>query len=376
MLHIEASTALGGFELAAALEVAAGQCLAIVGPSGSGKTTLLRIAAGLLRPRTGLVSCGGRVWLDTAAGLDLRPEQRRVGYVFQDYALFGHLRAWQNVAYGIHARRRAERQRLARALLDRFGLADRAEARPAALSGGERQRVALARALAREPAALLLDEPLSALDVRARAAGARELLVALHDTAVPSVLVTHDFAEAALLATRIAVLDQGHLVQLGTATELSARPATAFVGQLVGAVILPGPTGPVCLFPWELTLLPADRPAPPGAHRVQALIEWVTVVGGRAQVGLLIRGPSPRQALAEIEASALAELDLGPGTGVIVSWDPAKARPLPTPARPQPRSSPPESAQGPSAVAGDPNQPSEPAKPSPSGARGFPAGRP
>ena len=145
MLSVTAETELGELRLDVALEVAAGECLALAGPSGAGKSSVLRIAAGLLRPRAGRVACGERVWLDRAAGVDLPPEQRRCGYVFQDYALFPNLSAWQNVGYGLPRRGRRER---ALELLERFGLADRADARPRTLSGGERQRVALARALA------------------------------------------------------------------------------------------------------------------------------------------------------------------------------------------------------------------------------------
>ena len=169
MLRVEARTRLGALDLDVALETDAGRCLALAGPSGAGKTSILRVVAGLLQPREGRVHCGEEVWLDTGSGVDLPPERRRCGYVFQEYALFGHLRAWQNVAYGLRDTPRAERRRRACELLDRFGVAELADARPPTLSGGERQRVALARALAPRPAALLLDEPLAALDSRTRA---------------------------------------------------------------------------------------------------------------------------------------------------------------------------------------------------------------
>ncbi|MDQ3758450.1 MAG: ATP-binding cassette domain-containing protein, partial [Actinomycetota bacterium] len=146
---------LGDFELELTLDVPAGSCLALVGPSGAGKTSLLRSVAGLARPHSGRVSCAGSLWTDAARGTFVAPERRRCGYLFQDYALFPHLSAWRNVAYGLGGSG-AERHRRALELLDRFGLAARAEARPRTLSGGERQRVALARALAVEPAALLL----------------------------------------------------------------------------------------------------------------------------------------------------------------------------------------------------------------------------
>ena len=152
--------------------------------------------------------------------------------MFQEYALFGHLSAWRNVAYPLRDLPRAERRERALELLDRFGLADRADARPATLSGGERQRVALARALARRPRALLLDEPLSALDTRTRAAAARELAAVLREVEVPALLVTHDFAEAAQLGDRVGVIDAGRIVQEGSPSELAAAPALGLRGRL------------------------------------------------------------------------------------------------------------------------------------------------
>ena len=173
MLRFEAQAERAGLDVA--FDVPGDGCLALAGPSGAGKTTILQIVAGLLSPAPGIVECG-ETWLDTARGINLRPEQRRCGYVFQDYALFAHLSAWRNVAYGIE---HDDRRQRAHELLERFGLSARADAKPAQLSGGERQRVALARALAREPQVLLLDEPLSALDPRTRAAAARELIAVL-----------------------------------------------------------------------------------------------------------------------------------------------------------------------------------------------------
>jgi len=204
MLSVAAETRLGDFGLDVALEVRAGECIALAGPSGAGKSSVLRVIAGLVTPERGHVRCGERVLLDTGRGVDLPPEARRCGYVFQDYALFPHLSAWQNVAYGLP---RAQRRERAHALLERFGLAHRAAARPRTLSGGERQRVALARALAVQPDVLLLDEPLSALDARTRAAAGREVAAVLREAGVPALLVTHDFQEAALLGDRVGVMD-------------------------------------------------------------------------------------------------------------------------------------------------------------------------
>src|SRR5215211_4472891 len=217
MLALEARTRLGGLTLDLRFAVEPGECLALAGPSGAGKTSALRIAAGLLRPDRGRVQCGERTWLDTGRGRDLPPEERRCAYVFQEYALFPHLSAWQNVAYPLRRMARAERRRRAQELLERFDLGELADARPRALSGGERQRVALARALARRPDALLLDEPLSALDARTRARAARELGAVLREVEAPALLVTHDYAEAAQLGDRVGVIDGGRIVQEGTA---------------------------------------------------------------------------------------------------------------------------------------------------------------
>ena len=217
-----------------------GECLALAGPSGAGKTSVLRVAAGLVRPERGLVEAGDETWLDTERGIDVPPEERRCGYVFQEYALFPHLNAWQNVAYPLRGLRRPERRARAQELLERFGLGALAEARPRTLSGGERQRVAVARVLAREPDVLLLDEPLSALDARTRAGAARELAMVLREVDVPALLVTHDFTEAAQLGDRVGVIDAGRIVQGAPRAELAAAPRSAFVADFTGAVVLTG----------------------------------------------------------------------------------------------------------------------------------------
>src|SRR5207244_677168 len=173
----------------------------------------------------------------TSAGAALPPERRHCGYVFQEYALFPRLRAWENVGYALP---RAGRRERAHELLERFGIATLADARPHELSGGERQRVALARALAAEPKALLLDEPLSALDARTRAVAGRTLASVLREAGVPAVLVTHDFEDAALLADEVAVIDRGRVVQRGAPGELAAAPGSAFVADLTGAAVLSG----------------------------------------------------------------------------------------------------------------------------------------
>jgi molybdate transport system ATP-binding protein len=350
VLRVEARARLGGFTLDVALDTPSGGCLALAGPSGAGKTSILRVVAGLVRPDEGRVTCGGVVWLDTARGVDLPPERRRCGYVFQEYALFAHLRAWQNVAYPLRGLPREERRRRALELLDRFGLSDRADERPGTLSGGERQRVAVARALALDPAVLLLDEPLSALDARTRAAAGRELAAVLREAEAPALLVTHDFTEAALLGDRVGVIDGGRVVQLGTAGELAATPTSAFVADFTGAVVLTGVArtgddglthvaldgggavastdageGPVAVsvYPWEIVLAPAGTESDDSAQNHLAVeVTSVTAVGNRVRVGLA----APAPLTAEVSDASAQRLGLAPGTRAVASWKASATR--------------------------------------------------
>ena len=216
----------GPIPLAAELTCAPGEMLAIVGPSGAGKTTLLRAIAGLYRPASGRISCGGEVWLDTAAGINLPPHRRRAGLVFQSYALFPHMSALANVAAAMGHRARGERAERARALLARVHLAGLEDRRPAALSGGQQQRVAVARALAREPAVLLLDEPFSAVDRRTRRQMHADHENLRKTLAIPILLVTHDLDEAGVLADRLCVLDRGETLQTGPPAEVKSAPSS------------------------------------------------------------------------------------------------------------------------------------------------------
>jgi molybdate transport system ATP-binding protein len=350
VLRVEARTRLGELALDVALEVRAGECLALAGPSGAGKTTVLRVASGLLRPEWGQVECGGKTWLDSERGIDLAPERRPCGYVFQEYALFPHLTAWQNVAYSLRGLSRSERRHRALELLERFGLGGLADARPRTLSGGERQRVAVARALARRPDVLLLDEPLSALDARTRAGAARELAAVLREVQAPALLVTHDFAEAAQLGDRVGVIDAGRVVQEGTPTELAAAPRSAFVADFTGAVVLTGharsaPDGlthveldgggavasadrgegrvAVSVYPWEIAVEPEGE-APHGSaqNRLPAEVLSVTIVGNRVRLGLV----APQPLAAEITRASAEALDLRAGARVTATWKAAATR--------------------------------------------------
>jgi molybdate transport system ATP-binding protein len=351
-LRAELAATVGDLDIELTLEVEEGVCLALAGPSGAGKTTVLRYLAGIKRPPRGVIVCGGEVWLDTSRSLCRGAEQRNCGLLFQDYALFPHLSAWRNVAYGLRGLPRSKRKALALELLERFGIADRAYSRPATLSGGERQRVALARTLAPEPRLLLLDEPSSALDASTRAAATRALAAILRETSTPSVVVTHDFHEAAALGDEVAVLDGGRILQRGRAEELAARPASAFVADFTGAVVVTGTaqTGAggltriqldgggevaatehaegrvaVSVFPWEITLLsPDSRVVGSAQNRLLAHVTSIVTVGNRARVGLLAGQPI----VAEITQQSVRELGLRVGSLVAVAWKATATRVL------------------------------------------------
>ncbi|CAM3331265.1 molybdenum ABC transporter ATP-binding protein [Paracoccus nototheniae] len=229
----------GAIPLDLAFRVEPGQLMALVGPSGSGKTTLLRTIAGLWRPANARVVAGGAVWLDTQTGVALSPDLRRVGVVFQSYALFPHLTAAQNVACAMGDLPRAQRRPEALRLLNLVELGGLADRRPAQLSGGQQQRVAIARALARRPQALLLDEPFSAVDRATRAGLHAQILSLRAHLAMPVVLVTHDMTEAQALADRMVVIDKGRMVAQGpTAAVLSDPAALRAVGLREAAAML------------------------------------------------------------------------------------------------------------------------------------------
>jgi len=352
VLRARVGTPLREFELAVEIEARGGEPLALVGPSGAGKSSLLRVIAGLLRPREGRVEVGAEAWLDTGRSLDLPAERRGCGLLFQDYALFPRMSAWRNVAYGVGGRRR-ERRAAALQMLERFGVAGLAEARPATLSGGERQRVALARALAARPRVLLLDEPLSALDSASRRGAVAELRSALAELEAPTVLVTHSFDEAALLSGRMAILDRGRLVQTGTAAEISAAPSSPFVADFAGAIVLRGEAsaepsgltlvrlegggelhstdagrGPVAasVYPWEISLeQPRAQSSGSLLNRLDGEVVSITTVGNRARVGV----STPQPLIAEITADSAARMSLRPGVRITAAWKASATRLIP-----------------------------------------------
>jgi molybdate transport system ATP-binding protein len=325
---------LGTLELDAAITAAEGETIAILGPNGAGKTTLLRALAGLLALDRGRVVLDGTT-LDDGARLFLPPERRPVGVVFQDYLLFPHLSVLENVAFGLRARRvprRAARDRASDAL-ERVGLADRAGVKPRELSGGQAQRVALARAMATEPRLLLLDEPLAALDQSARGAVRRELRRHLASLAGVRVLVTHDPLDAAALADRLVILEHGRVVQAGPFLEVSARPRSPYVAELVGVNLLRGraagdrielPTGGTVIAPGAGTgdVLAVVHPHSVSLHTEPPSGSPRNVAAGRVagieplgeRVRVRVDGPVPL--VAEITPGALADLGLVDGDPV------------------------------------------------------------
>lgn len=231
----------GAFRLEAHIEVDSGSTLAILGPNGAGKSTLLRAIAGLDRIDQGSIALDGQV-VDDAASIFAPAHQRRIGVVFQDYALFWHMSILENVAFGPRAQGMAANRARehAQQILNRLGIGDLAKRRPSEVSGGQAQRVALARALAPAPTNLLLDEPLAALDIETRQAVRVELQRRLEEFPGSTILVTHDPLDAMLLADQVVVLESGCIVQQGTPSELASRPATAYVAALMGVNLLPG----------------------------------------------------------------------------------------------------------------------------------------
>ena len=329
---------LRSFVLKLALEIEG--TVALVGPSGAGKTSVLRAVTGLAKPATGRISLDADVWFDSSQGVFRKPDERRVGLVFQEYALFPHMSVRQNIAYAGKSR--------ADEYLERFRISHLASARPAELSGGERQRVALARALARNPGVLLLDEPLSALDTHTKTAVRGELQELLHEFALPTLLVTHDYEDAVSLADRVGVLVDGTLRQLASPQELVSHPADAFVASFTGANLLrgtahkrqddltlveleggatvystdhaEGPVG-VVVYPWDVAVGHHHQPDS-AMNVIEDTIRSVVHVGNRVRVRI---GP----VTAEVTEASVERLGLAPGARVVASFKATGTRLVP-----------------------------------------------
>jgi molybdate transport system ATP-binding protein len=296
---------LPGFALDVAWSAGGGVAV-LFGPSGSGKTLTLQCLAGLVRPDAGRVVVDGRPFFDAGAGIDLAPQARRIGYVFQGYALFPHLTVAANVGFGLRTRPRAERARRIAEVIERLGLGGLERRHPHQLSGGQRQRVALGRALAIDPALVLLDEPLSALDLPLRQALRDELKRILDDWKAAAVVVTHDFTEAYRLGDHVIVYEAGRVIQEAPRSELLWQPASEAVARIIGVrnilrgtvikatpdriqlrwrgqtleavnspthAYLPPPDSPIAFFirPEYVRLIRKDRGAPDVAHHMNLM---------------------------------------------------------------------------------------------------------
>ncbi len=234
MFEVRVNKVLPGFNLQASFSINQ-EILSLVGPSGSGKSLTLQCISGLVNPDEGYINVNGRVLFDSQAGINTSPQKRKIGYVFQNYALFPHLTVYENVAFGISAQNRKEIDSRVGYLLEKMRLSDFKHRSPRNLSGGQQQRVALARALAPEPDILLLDEPFSALDTQVRGRLERELL-AIHQFYQGNIIfVSHNLDEAYRLSSQIAVYDSGEILQLGPKNELINAPANKTVAKLIGA---------------------------------------------------------------------------------------------------------------------------------------------
>src|ERR1019366_958766 len=236
MLHVDLETHLNTFHLALNFSAEAGQTSVLLGESGSGKTTVLRLLAGLLHPQRGHISLDDTLYFDSEMHIAPPPQERPFGYVFQDYVLFPHLSVFENIAFGLRAQRLPRqliRQRVGEAL-EQVHLGGFEQRRPAQLSGGQQQRVAIARALALQPQLLLLDEPLSALDVQTRREVRQELHHILAEVGITTVLVTHHYLEALVFGQQILVLDAGKVIQHGDQRDLLTYPRSSYVAELIG----------------------------------------------------------------------------------------------------------------------------------------------
>ena len=348
-LEVAVAVQRGPFRLEVASTVGAGEVLGVLGPNGAGKTTLLRALAGLTPVTAGSIRLAGTVLDDPATGTFVQPEHRPVGLVFQNYRLFPHLSVRDNVAFAVRSRggRRRDARRHADRYLQQLDLVGLAARKPAQLSGGQAQRVALARALAADPAMLLLDEPLSALDARTRLEVRTELRRHLGGFPGPVLIVTHDPLEAMVMTDQLLVIEDGYVVQQGTPAQVARRPATQYVARLVGLNLYPGTLvsadGTVRLSAGgSLSAAPADplpaprtdvlvalRPSAISVHterpgQASPRNVWAGTITGLELLADRVRAQVDGQpdALVDLTPAAVAELGLRPGLRV---WLAAKA---------------------------------------------------
>jgi molybdate transport system ATP-binding protein len=331
-LNARVRTQLGTLRLDCDLSVESNVTVAVLGPNGAGKTTLLRVVAGLVPVEEGRVEVDGTLFEDTSSRTWLTPEARKVGFVFQDHGLFPHLSVLDNVAFGLRARgvdRKTANTR-AQEWLERVDLAGYAASRPAAISGGQSQRAALARALVTDPQALLLDEPLASVDASGRLELRRALREHLSTFAGVRLVVTHDPLEAASLADRVVVLEEGRVTQEGAFSDVSARPRSAWIARMAGLNLLRGAVsgGAILLEDGSSLTVATDvrgaalatiqpravalyRRAPDGSPRnvLRCNVAGVDPEGDRWRIRL--DGPFPL--VAEVTPAAAAELRLAEG---------------------------------------------------------------
>ena len=321
------------------IEVAPGEIVCLLGPSGDGKTTLLRLVAGLEHLQHGRITLDGRVL--AAPDQEVPPEQRRVGFVFQDYALFPHLTVQENVAFGLRGMPRGDRVWRVAEALARVGLEAFASAWPHQLSGGQQQRVALARALAPRPAVLLLDEAFASLDARLREQVRDDTLHVLQEAGIPALIVTHDAEEAMFMADRIALMRAGELVQLGAPEELYLHPRDPFVATFLGEVnrlparvvageavcvigaapargLPEGSAAELLLRPEGLRILPAGTP-----HSTPAEVEACRLLGATTLVHMAVDDGAG--GVLHLHARLPPGTALARGQVVGVALDPARA---------------------------------------------------
>jgi molybdate transport system ATP-binding protein len=340
-LNADVALQLGRLDLSVTIDAADGETVAVLGPNGAGKSTLLRALAGLVALDAGTIAIDDSVMDDPARGTFVVPERRRVGMVFQDYLLFPHLTVLENVAFGLRSRGtpRSEARRRSEEWLSRVGLADRAGAKPRSLSGGQQQRVALARALVTEPRLVLLDEPLSALDVGTRTELRRDLRGLLARFGGARVLVTHDLLDAVALADRLVVLEDGRVAQAGRVEAVTSRPRSRYVADLVGVNLLRGEAaGTEVILDGGGTVVTADpvagdvyvaiqphavslhRGRPEGSPRNvwSGRVRGVDLLGDRVRIHL----DGEVAIVAEVTSAALADLDVHDGSEL---WASVKA---------------------------------------------------